>query len=306
MHSQPGRLITPEAVKLEVRLAGPGTRIAARGLDAVIQGALIGLLIVVLTIAGRATSGGTALVIIGLVGAFLVVFGYPAIMEATWRGRTLGKAAFGLRVVTSQGAPITFRHAAIRSALWVVDGLLIGPVVGVICLLVTRDTVRVGDMAAGTVVLRERSGAAPPSAMSFPVPPGWERYVASLDVRTVGADDYALVRSFLIRSPRLLPPARARLALDIAERTAGRLRLAPPGMSPDLFLRCVAAAVQQRAATSGARPAPEATSTVGTSVPPAVPGGWAQLSGPPPAPPGPAGASEAQPPRPDSGWATPT
>lgn len=191
---------------------------AARGLDLLVQIAVALALTLVADAAGQATSGGTALVIIGLVGGFLVVFGYPAILETLWRGRTLGKAAFGLRVVTKQGAPITFRHAAIRSALWVVDGLLIGPAIGVICLLTTRDTVRIGDLAAGTVVLRERSGAPAPKAVGFAMPPGYDRYVDTLDVSALGADEYSVVRAF---SPsRLHGAARAPVPPRSRHRTA--------------------------------------------------------------------------------------
>lgn len=246
MQHHPGRLVTPEAVVLDVPHAGPGTRIAARGLDLLVQLALLLVLGIALGLASRGTQGGVALVVISLVGAFLVTFGYPAVMEATWRGRTLGKAAFGLRVVTREGAPIRFRHAAIRSALFLIDGMLLGPTIGVLCLLLTGDTVRVGDLIAGTIVIRERSGAAAPTAVTFPVPYGYEEFVATLDVGHLTADDYALVRGFLLRAPQLAPHIRFPLAVELANPLLVKLRQPPPAMHPEVFLQCVAAATQRR------------------------------------------------------------
>jgi uncharacterized RDD family membrane protein YckC len=246
VYDQAPRFITPEAVAVDVRHADPGTRIAARGLDLLVQLGLIFVVFLALGVASQGRGGSTPLVIVALVLVFLAVFGYPAVMEATWRGRTLGKAAFGLRVVTSQGAPITFRHAAIRSALFVVDGLLIGPAIGVISLLVSRDTVRLGDLAAGTVVLREETGAAMPVATPFPLQPGWEQYVDSLDVSRLGPEASGLVRSYVLRRSSLPPDVRDRLAMDVAGRIADRLALPPQPMPADWFLWCVAAAVQRR------------------------------------------------------------
>ncbi|HWG72642.1 MAG TPA: RDD family protein [Acidimicrobiales bacterium] len=256
MHHQPGPLVTPEAVLLDVPHAGPGTRIAARGLDLLVQLGIVVVLGIGLSIASRGTDGGVALVVINLVGDFLVIFGYPAIMEAAWRGRTLGKAAFGLRVVTREGAPIRFRHAVIRSALFLVDGILVGPTIGVLCLLLSRDTVRVGDLTAGTIVIRERSGAAPPSAVSFPVPYGYEEFVASLDVGGLTAEDYALVRGFLLRAPQLASHIRFPLAVELANPLLRKLRQTTPDMHPEVFFQCVAAATQRRYGAPAAYGAP--------------------------------------------------
>src|SRR4051795_10017584 len=153
MQTADARLVTPEAVVLQFDTAGLGSRFLARSLDTVVQlAALLGLTM----LAAAADSGGggsTALGIFFLIAVFAVIFVYPALLETLWRGRTLGKAATGLRVVTREGAPIRFRHAAIRSALFVVDGLLLGPSIGVLALLLSRDNQRVGDVVAGTLVV---------------------------------------------------------------------------------------------------------------------------------------------------------
>ena len=219
---------------------------AAKGLDVLIQ--FVAVLVVDLLLGIGAGNGGGSVVfvVVALVINVLIVFGYPAIMEAVWRGRTLGKAAFGLRVLTKEGAPIRFRHALIRSLLFIVDGLLFGPVIGILCLLLTGDTVRLGDMVAGTIVIREKTGAGAPIPVSFGVPYGRESYVAALDVSGLSADDYALVRGFLIRANQLAPEVRYPLAVELATPILHKLRVAEPPMHPEEFLHCVAAAVQRR------------------------------------------------------------
>jgi uncharacterized RDD family membrane protein YckC len=239
-------LVTPEGVLLRAPIAGPGTRISAKGLDVLIQFVLI----LVFTICAAALSRGslgTAGTIAYLVAVPLIVFGYPAIMESVWHGRTLGKAVFGLRVMTRDGAPCRFRHALIRSVLFVVDGLLIGPTIGVLLLLLTRDTVRLGDLAAGTVVIRERTGAPTPTPASFAPTPGLEQLAAHIDVTTVSASDYEVLRAVLLRAPTFDPHVRWQISSDVAARIAHKIGFTPPpGLHPEAFLQTVAAAYQQR------------------------------------------------------------
>ena len=255
MQSGYGRLVTPEAVVLQFETAGLGSRILARALDTLIQVAILLALLLVFALF-RAASGsgmGTALLVVFLIGLFLDLFVYSAYLETVWRGQTVGKRALGLRVVTREGAPIRFRHAAIRSALWLVDGLLFaGPTIGVATMLLTRQSLRTGDMVAGTIVVRERSGARVPAAVTFAVPPGCEPYVASIDVGALPAELYEAVRSFLLRGGSLPPQVRLPLAVSFARPIAARLRHnPPPWVGPELFLACVAAAYQRRHGAPG-------------------------------------------------------
>ena len=150
-------IVTPEAVVLEFETAGIGSRVIAGLIDLTVQGAaLAAILIGIGTLASTGLDAGGIGAAIIYVLIFLVIFGYPAALETLWRGRTLGKAAMGLRVVTVEGAPIRFRHAAIRSIFSLVDWLATQGVVGITALLVTKRNQRVGDLLAGTIVLRER------------------------------------------------------------------------------------------------------------------------------------------------------
>ena len=247
---EPARMVTPEAVALEFRTANLGSRILAYLIDmvVVVAGILVGLFAVALL--GQASDvvvpDWVALtIVLVLLPAWWL--GYFIAFETLWRGRTLGKAALGLRVVTKEGAPIRFRHAAIRGLLGLVDFLVLGGFLAVVFILFTRDNQRLGDLVAGTLVLRERSALAAPAPVSFTPPPGLEHYTATLDPSGVGNEEYQAVRTLLLRAPSLSPGPRSALALQLANPLAARLRPPPPtGISPELYLQCVAAAYQQR------------------------------------------------------------
>lgn len=240
-------IVTPEAVRLEFAPAGVGTRMVGLSIDLAAQfAALLALGLIV----GLTTTGGvsdTVAVIFTIVGLFMIIFGYPVLCETLWGGRTLGKAAMGLRVRTKEGAPIRFRHAAIRGALGLVDFMLTLGLAATISVLATRDSQRLGDLAAGTLVLRERTASSLTSSpFAFYPPPGWEAYAAALDVGAMTADQYGLVRSFLLRAAQMTPAARHHLAFRLANPLAGVLAHQPPeGVPPEPFLHCAAAAYQR-------------------------------------------------------------
>lgn len=247
--AEPGTrgIVTPEAVVLEFEPARLGTRSLQMGLDFLIQ---MATLFVVVMAVGLALSSfdslSAAAVIIMTVAAFVVILGYPALMETVAGGRTVGMMAAGLRVVTVEGAPIRFRHAAIRSFLMLIDFWLCTGIIGAITMLCNRNSQRLGDLAAGTFVLRERTSARTDSPVAFLPPAGWEPYAASLDTGRMTEAQYGLVRAFLLRVHDLSPDART----DVAHRLADPLARAmnhtpPPHVSPESFLLCVAAAYQR-------------------------------------------------------------
>ncbi|MGH9150226.1 MAG: RDD family protein, partial [Acidimicrobiales bacterium] len=236
--AQPPGIVTPEAVVLQFETGGVSSRLLAGLIDTAIQFALVAAFFA--AFGGAASMGldagglGTAMV---LVAMFLILFGYPVVLETFWRGRTVGKAALGLRVVTVEGAPVRFRHAAIRSVMGLLDKWLLYGVVGLLAILLSGRNQRLGDLVAGTIVLRERSGAGTPRAVAFPVPFGLEAYTATLDPAGVGADEYAALRSFLLRAPALRPEVARPLARQLADPLVARLHtVPPPGVGPELFM----------------------------------------------------------------------
>jgi uncharacterized RDD family membrane protein YckC len=303
------RMVTPEAVALEFRTANVGSRILAYLIDMaiVLAGIFVGLFAVALL--GQATD----VVVPDWVALTIVLvllpswwLGYFIAFETLWRGRTPGKAALGLRVVTKEGAPVRFRHAAIRGLLGLVDFAVAGGFFAVVFILLTRDNQRLGDLVAGTLVLRERSGLAVPAPVVFTAPAGLEGYTATLDTSRLTTEEYQAVRTFLLRADTLLPGPRAALVLQLADPLARRLRPPPPPrISPEQFLRCVAAAYQhrQRQATPGQVPTPPgrqgpppASGWPGPAPPATPPSG---RPGPVPEPPAPA------PPAAEGGFAPP-
>lgn len=271
------RLVTPEAVPLDHPLATVGSRAVAQLLDQ----ALLFAVIVGLALAGAAIAGavgplppwlGTTLL---LLLVLTVQLGYPIVLETTWRGRTLGKAALGLRVVTTSGGPIGIRHAALRALLAIVDFQLTAGVAALTTAMVTRRHQRLGDLAAGTVVVRDRTAAEEMTSVTFAAPAPLRHYASTLDVTAIDVATYQTMRAFLRRADGLSGEVRVRLARDLAERVRPRIQPPPPMGTPDeAFLLAVAAAVQARRAPSGdVRPAarsPE-TSAAGPSGTPVAP-----------------------------------
>ena len=260
-------IVTPEAVVLEFDTAGIASRALARALDALIQ-ALLLLALILLAVGGLGGDGWLALVLV-ITGVALVIFGYPIVCEVVTRGRSPGKAALGLRVVTIEGAPIAPRHAFIRSAIGLVDFLLVpGGLVAVLTSLFSARSQRLGDVFAGTIVLRERTASRPATAVWFNPPVGLEGYAHTLDVSAVTDAQFGLVRSYLLRLGDLSPEARSALSVRLATPlTVAMAHQAPPGVYADQFLQCVAAAYQRRHAD----PVPTAPAWTAQPPPPMPP-----------------------------------
>ena len=240
-------IVTPEAVLLRFETAGIPSRTLAKAIDILIAGFLVLVfLFVAAALAGGDYSDTTATVL-ALVSTTVGLFAYPAVAEARW-GATVGKAACGLRVVTVEGGPVRGRHALIRSALQIVDLFLVPiGVIAVFSSLTSPLDQRLGDRVAGTLVLRARSGSTVATALAFPPLPGYEAYVASLDVSAVSGEQYEVLRSFLTRVGELQPEARFHLADRLARPLANAMNhVLPSYLHPEIFCACVAAAYQQR------------------------------------------------------------
>jgi RDD family protein len=183
-----------------------------------------------------------------IVLSFLVVFGYDVAFETLASGRTPGKRAAGLRVVRLGGEPPGFLAAAIRNLLRLIDLLPAFYAIGALCILVTARNQRLGDLAAGTLVVRERRPATYAGAR-----PDWaaaDLYaadrLAAWDVSAITPFELVTVRRFLERRNDLQPHARAHLASDLAGRLRPKVMGAPEAMSPEAFLESLAQAKSSR------------------------------------------------------------
>jgi len=277
--SQPGAgsIVTSEAVVLDFNLAGVGSRSLARTLDTIIQ--YIAFFIIALIGIAGAIGSGVAGIVIFLIGAFLVLFGYPVAMETLADGRTLGKMAAGIRVVTVEGAPVKFRHALLRALIAIIDVFLSVGGIAVVSALLTRRGQRLGDLAAGTMVIRDRTAAREATAQWFPPPVGLEAFTATVDARALTPRTYQAIRSFLARAYDMHEPQRSIMAKDLADLARYEVRSPPPppNTSNSMYLSAVAAAAQAGQRPLAGQPSPPPAPAAPTSAP-------ARFLPPPPGP----------------------
>lgn len=151
---------TPEGCRLGLRLAGPVARSRAFFIDLLFRVALFAAAIWIFSFAGSFGRGMILLLF------FVQEWLYPVAFELLWNGATPGKRFCGLAVVRADGTPVGFDASAIRNALRFVDALPIGYAVGLIAMALDSDGRRLGDIAAGTVVVyrlasppRDQAGA---------------------------------------------------------------------------------------------------------------------------------------------------
>ncbi len=148
------RIRLPEGVTLRLPLAGPLIRLVAFSLDTFVIMVMTGILTRVVE-AIKAFSGSWAYAIYAI-GYFVIGTGYGILCEHFWKGQTVGKWLLGLRVLDRTGLELQFTQVALRNVLRFVDTLPAWGLVGGIFILCTEHRQRLGDLAAGTVVIRER------------------------------------------------------------------------------------------------------------------------------------------------------
>jgi uncharacterized RDD family membrane protein YckC len=203
-------ILTPENVEVTYELAGLATRMRSAALDTLLQGfALITLWMVLAPFA--AAAGPTLanwLIAIGVLLSFMIFVGYYLFFETRWNGQTPGKRVTGTRVMKDGGFPIDFRSAVVRNLVRLFD-LMPGPyAVGFTAAFFSPEYKRLGDYAAGTVVVRERPGVAP---RLEPVPD-----LESGPENLPGAEDLHAIQHFLHRRRDLAPETRAAYARRLA------------------------------------------------------------------------------------------
>jgi uncharacterized RDD family membrane protein YckC len=237
-------LVTGEAVLLDLRPASFATRGLALLLDLLIQGAVtVGLLLGLPPVLGSLDDAAVSAVLVACLVVVLV--GIPVTVETLTRGRSAGKAAFGLRVVRDDGGPVRFRQALVRGLVGAGEIWLTFGSPAVICSMVHPRGKRIGDLLAGTYVVRDRAGAAatPPVTM----PPELAAWAASADIGRL-PDRLALsVRQFLARAGRLHPDSRARLGTALSAEVARHVAPGPPpGTHPERMMAAVLAERRER------------------------------------------------------------
>ncbi|MDL5201928.1 RDD family protein [Streptomyces sp. ALI-76-A] len=237
-------LVTGEAVALELRPARLPSRALAVLLDLAVSITAY-IVVTIVLVVSTASLDEAAQIALSIATFLLVLVGGPIAVETLSHGRSLGKMACGLRVVRDDGGPIRFRHALVRGAIGTVEILMTFGVVACVASLVSARGRRLGDVFAGTLVVRER---VPASQVGFvPPPPPWlSGRFSALDLSAVPDGLWLAIRQYLTRMQQLDPQVGwamvERLATDLAARTGAP---APQGVPPAAYL---AAVVQERQA----------------------------------------------------------
>lgn len=223
-------LVTGDPVVLGLRPAKLPSSALALAIDLVVVGTAFGLVALGLAFAGGSWDDA-AWAAMSVAAFLLVPVGGPIAVETLSHGRSLGKPACGLRVVRDDGGPIRFRHALVRGAMEVVEILLMFGVVAVVASLVSARGRRLGDLFAGTLVVRERVPAGRTAAV--PPPPPWlvGRF-AGLDLSTVPDELWLSVRPYLTRMHQLDAAVGRAMAERLGVEVAARTGAPPPSGLP--------------------------------------------------------------------------
>ncbi|HEX7729740.1 MAG TPA: RDD family protein [Terracidiphilus sp.] len=258
---------TPELVSIEMGLAGIGSRFIAVLIDTLIWA----LALVIVTIAlivvmpairafGRLSAQWTVALYTFLI--FLFNWGYFTLFEAFWNGQTPGKRVAKIRVIQRSGRAIGLFESMARNFIRYVDQFPFFYAVGVIAVFATKQHQRLGDLAAGTLVVRDRreeaplwgeTGARTFTASIFEPPKPAEPSMApplfpASDVSRLAASDLEVMEGFFARRLDLSLETRATLAERIAsavQAKAGLMR--PETMSVETFLESVARQLRDQA-----------------------------------------------------------
>ncbi|MBW2016944.1 MAG: RDD family protein [Deltaproteobacteria bacterium] len=249
---------TPEQVGFQYVPAGLGSRGAAFFLDFLIRAFFVLFIFVLVSLFSAvlpsldpsgvlAGISGSWAVALGILAYGLVDLGYFLFFEAFWNGQTPGKKRFNLRVIRRNGQPIGWVESAVRNLLRALD--ILGGVypLGLLVIFLSRNNQRIGDYAAGTLVVREERGKIPMGSVLEETSkeslfPGMEIQVLHLEAR-----QYQLLRSFLERREEMNPNHRADLAKTLARRLMEHWEIRDGGEADyELFLERVVALYEAR------------------------------------------------------------
>lgn len=239
-------VLTPEYVEFDFVLAGLMSRFLAWLVDTLVSTTISLALLLILSVVIAAFPGfGSALT---FVVWFLIDWGYMILLESIWSGQTVGKRAMGLRVMQESGVRVGFYQSLLRNLARPVDRLPLFYLVGGAAALFSERQQRLGDMLAGTIVVRERRLKIPASLAQ---PEGDTTLLADADFRArvarLSPEEEDVLLSAAMRREELGMEARLRLFDTIARRLEDELGLVkPPHLSDEKLVLLVTAALAAR------------------------------------------------------------
>ncbi len=260
---------TPEQVALTFPVAGIGSRFVALLLDTLLQIGVV--LVVALLFAAVSAALGTHrnagslagkwFVAVMIFAGFLLFWGYFALFEALWRGQTPGKRALQLRVIKDSGRGITPFESLARNLLRVIDYLPSLYLAGVVTMLANKRNKRLGDLAAGTLVIHDRPEVQPllhtggnGTGNFFAPSKPWSVVAETANpfpadrIARLSAHDLVVMEAFFARALDLPVDVRTAMAHGIAAEMAGKMGVAPPEGNPERALEAMALSMRRQAA----------------------------------------------------------
>ena len=225
---------TPESIAFYYELAGLGSRFLAVAIDSVIQ--VLTVIAVVLLLVWASPGAAALGKIMGMREAtmeaiqlaitvlliFLVYFGYFVAFETLWNGQTPGKRVIGIRVVRDGGYPIAFMDSVIRNLVRVAEAILMY-IPSMISALVSSQNKRLGDLAAGTIVVRDRALEVPDAARWTAGGSTGENVGDLPGLDRISDEEFALAERYVSRSHMLEPKAAQETARRIAQGLRDKL-----------------------------------------------------------------------------------
>jgi uncharacterized RDD family membrane protein YckC len=249
---------TPEHVGLTLRLAGLGTRSSAFAIDVALRSVavlflFVGAMLLIRWLPALDPTGwlkdlsGTWILAIAFLGYGILDLGYFILFEGLWSGQTPGKRLQGIRVIRTGGRPIGWSESAIRNILRAVDLLGGFYPIGLLVMFLSPKSQRLGDYAADTVVVLERT-------MALPAEPRVDQAAApasipdlDLHLAAMPSQDYRLIRTFLDRRPGMDASHRSQIARSLAHRLMKAWAIPPRADLPyEAFLETVARQYERR------------------------------------------------------------
>jgi uncharacterized RDD family membrane protein YckC len=257
---------TPEQIDVSYDIAGVGSRFIAALLDTIIISIAFLIILIpgtfgatfiiklILDAIGRSSGGGLELWVLAGTGllSFLVIVFYYILFEAFWHGQTPGKRKLGVRVIREGGRPLTFSTSMTRNLIRLIDFLPVYYVIGIVVIFIDPKSRRLGDLAAGTVVIKEQKDVKLdtlevdtrlPQTVVFDN--GDRPRLPIRDAHRLDADDRRLLREYLQRRPTLPVDAASRIAGSLARAFALKLHHDLDGELPERFLLRLAQAAEE-------------------------------------------------------------
>ena len=222
---------TPEQIKISYSVAGIGSRFYAALIDFAI---LIPILFIGYYIIGHAILDlderlGNWLAALAGIATFALQWGYYMVFEIATNGQSPGKRVLGLRVIKVQGYPISFSDSAIRNIVRIVDMLPFAYGIGLLTMLLNKNWQRLGDLAAGTLVVKEDAKASPHPVKTPTVQKSTFAYAGWIQPERVTNAELGAIREYLSRRESLPRLRRLQLArtigTPIAQRMAGGVQI---------------------------------------------------------------------------------